>query len=60
MSARRLHTTPTALLDPIEKASRDEITALQTMRLKATLNNVYKKCGATGRLLTQQVFVPAT
>jgi phenylacetate-CoA ligase len=36
------HTTPTALLDPIEKASRDEITALQIKRLKATLDNVYK------------------
>lgn len=35
------HTTPTDLLDPIEKASWDEITALQTLRLKATLNNVY-------------------
>jgi phenylacetate-CoA ligase len=35
------HTTPTDLLDPIEKASRDEITALQTQRLKATLDNVY-------------------
>ena len=38
----RTHTTPIALLDPIEKASRDEITALQTQRLKATLANVYK------------------
>ncbi len=37
-----VHTTPTDLLDPIEKASRDEITALQTQRLKATLENVYK------------------
>ena len=36
------HTTPADLLDPIEKASRDEITALQTQRLKATLNNVYQ------------------
>ena len=36
------HTTPTDLLDPIEKASRDEITALQTQRLKATLDNVYQ------------------
>ena len=42
MSARRLHTTPTDLLDPMEKASRDEITALQTRRLKATLDNVYQ------------------
>ena len=42
MSARRLHATPTALLDPIEKASRDEITALQTSRLIATLHNVYQ------------------
>ncbi len=38
----RTHTTPVNLLDPIEKASRDEITALQTQRLKATLDNVYK------------------
>jgi len=30
------------LLDPIEKASRDEITALQIKRLKATLDNVYQ------------------
>ncbi len=37
-----LHTTPTDLLDPIEKASRDEIMALQTQRLKATLNSVYE------------------
>ena len=37
-----MHTTPTDLLDPIEKASRDEITALQIKRLKATLDNVYK------------------
>ncbi len=36
------HTTPTDLLDPIEKASRDEITALQIQRLKATLHNVYQ------------------
>lgn len=36
------HTTPTDLLDPIEKASRDEITALQIQRLKATLANVYQ------------------
>ena len=37
-----VHTTPTELLDPIEIASRDEITALQTTRLKATLANVYQ------------------
>lgn len=36
------HTTPTDLLDPIEKASRDEITALQTQRLKDTLHTVYQ------------------
>jgi len=36
------HTTPTDLLDPIERASRDEITALQLQRLKATLNRVYR------------------
>jgi phenylacetate-CoA ligase len=36
------HTTPTDLLDPIETASRDEITALQIQRLKATLDNVYQ------------------
>jgi phenylacetate-CoA ligase len=36
------HTTPIDLLDPIEKASRDEITALQTQRLKATLHKVYQ------------------
>jgi phenylacetate-CoA ligase len=36
------HTTPTELLDPIERASRDEITALQLQRLKATLNHVYQ------------------
>ena len=38
----RTHATPTALLDPIEKASRDEITALQIVRLKTTLDNVYQ------------------
>ena len=36
------HTTPTDLVDPIETASRDEIAALQTQRLKATLHNVYE------------------
>jgi phenylacetate-CoA ligase len=36
------HTTPTELLDPIERASRDEITALQLQRLKATLSHVYQ------------------
>ncbi|WP_411880600.1 phenylacetate--CoA ligase PaaK [Polaromonas sp. YR568] len=36
------HTTPTDLLDPIERASRDEITALQVRRLKDTLNRVYE------------------
>jgi phenylacetate-CoA ligase len=36
------HTTPTELLDPMERASRDEITALQLQRLKATLNHVYE------------------
>ena len=36
------HRTPNDLLDPIEKASRDEITALQIRRLKATLDNVYQ------------------
>ena len=35
------HTTPTDLLDPIERASRDEITALQVQRLRATLERVY-------------------
>jgi phenylacetate-CoA ligase len=37
-----VHTTPIELLDPIERASRDEITALQLQRLKATLNHVYQ------------------
>ena len=36
------HTTPTELLDPIERASRDEITTLQIQRLKTTLNHVYQ------------------
>jgi len=36
------HTTPTELLDPIERASRDEITALQLQRLKETLKRVYE------------------
>jgi len=36
------HTTPTDLLDPIERASRDEITALQLQRLQATLHEVYR------------------
>ena len=38
----QVHTTPTDLLDPVERASRDEITALQIKRLKATLENVYQ------------------
>jgi phenylacetate-CoA ligase len=37
-----VHTTPIELLDPIERASRDEITALQLQRLQATLHNVYR------------------
>ncbi len=37
-----VHAPPTDLLEPIEIASRDEITALQTQRLKATLANVYQ------------------
>ena len=37
-----VHTTPNDLLDPIETASRDEITALQIQRLKATLENVHQ------------------
>jgi phenylacetate-CoA ligase len=36
------HTTPTELLDSIERASRDEITTLQIQRLKTTLNHVYQ------------------
>ncbi|MCY7305922.1 MAG: phenylacetate--CoA ligase [Rhodoferax sp.] len=32
-----------AVLDPIERASRDEITALQLHRLRATLSSVYRK-----------------
>ena len=36
------HTTPTALLDPIERASRDEIAALQLQRLQSTLAHVYR------------------
>jgi len=37
-----IHTTPTALLDPIELASRDEIAALQLTRLRDTLRRVYE------------------
>ncbi len=37
-----IHTTPTALLDPIERASRDEITALQIDRLRSSLSHVYR------------------
>ena len=36
------HTTPTDLLEPIERASLDEITALQLRRLKTTLDHVYR------------------
>ncbi|MBI3524888.1 MAG: phenylacetate--CoA ligase [Betaproteobacteria bacterium] len=36
------NTAPAELLDPIERASRDEITALQIQRLKTTLNHVYQ------------------
>ncbi|MEO6623814.1 MAG: phenylacetate--CoA ligase PaaK [Burkholderiaceae bacterium] len=36
------HSTPIHLLEPIERASRDEITALQLRRLRATLDNVYR------------------
>jgi phenylacetate-CoA ligase len=37
---------PRHLLDPMEIASRDEITALQTRRLKATLKHAYEKVPA--------------
>ncbi|MDI9332924.1 MAG: phenylacetate--CoA ligase [Cytophagales bacterium] len=37
-----IHITPSDLLDPIERASRDEITALQLQRLRATLAHVYQ------------------
>ncbi len=30
--------------DPIETASRDELQALQTQRLKWTLKHAYRKC----------------
>jgi phenylacetate-CoA ligase len=36
-----LHALRPVELDPIERASRDEITALQLTRLRATLENVY-------------------
>ena len=36
-----LHSLRPAELDPIERASRDEIAALQLTRLRATLENVY-------------------
>ena len=35
------------LLDPVELASRDEITALQTWRLAATLHTAYAHVPAT-------------
>ncbi len=35
------HETPTDLLEPIERASRDEITALQLQRLRTTLHHAY-------------------
>ncbi len=35
------HASSSELLEPIERASRDEITALQTTRLQATLRRVY-------------------
>jgi phenylacetate-CoA ligase len=41
MSAMPLHALRPVELDPIERASRDEITALQWTRLRATLENVY-------------------
>jgi phenylacetate-CoA ligase len=41
MSAMPLHALRPVELDPIERASRDEITALQLTRLRATLENVY-------------------
>lgn len=36
------HVTPTDLLEPIERASRDEITSLQLRRLRETLKRVYE------------------
>ena len=37
---------PKRMLDPIERASRDEIAALQLKRLKATLKHAYDKVPA--------------
>ena len=45
------HSTPTDQLDPIERASRDEITALQLRRLQATLRTVYSNVHTTARCL---------
>ena len=36
------YVTPTDLLEPIERASRDEISALQLQRLRETLKRVYE------------------
>jgi phenylacetate-CoA ligase len=47
MSVMRLGSAPDRkLLDPIEVASRDEITGLQTRRLAATLHRVYENVRA--------------
>ncbi|PZO13908.1 MAG: phenylacetate--CoA ligase [Burkholderiales bacterium] len=37
------HTTPLDLIEPIEQASRDEISALQLRRMKSTLRHAYDK-----------------
>lgn len=47
-------------LEPIERASRDEISALQTQRLKWTLEHVYKNVPAYKKSSMRRVSRPRT
>ena len=47
-------------LDPIERASRDEIAALQLQRLRATLTAPTSTCRTTGRCSRPTAFTRRT
>ena len=49
----------TFALEPIEKASRDELQALQLARMRASLQCAYDKVPHSGRNSMRMAFTPA-
>ena len=47
-------------LEPIEKASKDALAALQLDRLKATLHQAYDRCRTTRKSSTPPACIPPT